>query len=126
MATKITLRQDICQYVESKYNRPIEYLWARSPMSGVFRHEDNRKWFGIIMNVKNKNLGLGGEDEVDVLNVKIDDAMLKDYLLHTSGFLPAYHMNKNHWISILLDGSVELDKIYDVIDMSFGITASKK
>lgn len=122
----MNLRQKICEYVENKYNRPIEYLWARSPMSGVFRHEDNRKWFGIIMNVKCKSLGLNGEGEMDVLNIKIDDAMLKDYLLHTSGFLPAYHMNKNHWISILLDGSVEKGKICDLIDMSFGITASKK
>ncbi|MBF1202590.1 MAG: MmcQ/YjbR family DNA-binding protein, partial [Fusobacterium periodonticum] len=32
---------------------------------------------------------------------------------------PAYHMNKKHWCTICLDGTVELEKIYNLIDISY-------
>jgi predicted DNA-binding protein (MmcQ/YjbR family) len=47
-------------------------------------------------------------------------------LLHQKGYLPAYHMNKVNWISVLLDGTATLNDIYSVIDFSFAATASKK
>ncbi len=40
----------------------------------------------------------------------------------SKGFLPAYHMNKEHWITILLDGSVEREKIKQLIDLSYELT----
>ncbi|MCI9221555.1 MAG: MmcQ protein, partial [Lachnospiraceae bacterium] len=39
---------------------------------------------------------------------------------------PAYHMNKEHWITVLLDGTVEESKVCGLIDVSFAATASKK
>ena len=41
------------------------------------------------------------------------------------GILPAYQMNKEHWISVLLDGTVEKEKICDLIDISYDLTRSK-
>ena len=41
------------------------------------------------------------------------------------GILPAYHMNKEHWITVLLDGSVEKQKIYDLIEISYDLTRKK-
>ena len=78
------------------------------------------------MTVSKDKLGLSGTDDVDVINVKLDDPVFMDMLLHQKGYLPAYHMNKDNWISALLDGSVPLNDIYSVIDFSFTSTASKK
>ncbi|MBQ9828409.1 MAG: MmcQ/YjbR family DNA-binding protein, partial [Lachnospiraceae bacterium] len=89
-------------------------------------HEDNKKWFALMMPVKRNKLGLPGGDIVDVINLKIDDMFLKEILLREPGIMPAYHMNKMHWITVLLDGTVEEDRICDLIGISYEATASKK
>ena len=63
---------------------------------------------------------------VDVLNIKLDDLFLRDILLQKEGILPGYHLSRGNWISILLDGTVALPEILDLIDISFRTTASKK
>ena len=39
------------------------------------------------------------------------------------GYLPAYHMNKSHWISILLGGAVEAEEIKNLLEMSYEMTS---
>ena len=78
------------------------------------------------MNIGRVKLGLAGEDRVDVINLKIDDMVFKDALMQDRGIFPAYHMNKEHWITVLLDGTVEEAKVCGLIDLSFAATASKK
>lgn len=42
-------------------------------------------------------------------------------LIETYGFLPGYHMNKEHWITMLMDGTVSEAKILDFLDMSYDL-----
>ena len=67
MATK-SLREQILQYATRKYSTAPEYLWARHPTYAVLRRNDNRKWYGVIMNVPRMRLGLDGNENVDILN----------------------------------------------------------
>ena len=120
------MRETMTAYMKKKYKVSPEYPWAKYDSNAVFRHDDNKKWFALMMNVRKDKLGLSGEGFVDVVNLKIDDMMFRDMLVHEKGILPAYHMNKEHWITVLLDGTVEGDKVCDLIDMSFTATASKK
>lgn len=124
--TNNSLREEVFEYVKKKYKSEIEYLWSRSPDSAVFRHDDNNKWYGLVMDVPKSKLGLSGDERVDVLNVKADDLLHHDMLMQQEGYLPGYHMNRKNWISILLDGTVPIEEICDMIDMSYGATASKK
>lgn len=62
-----------------------------------------------------------GEETVEVLNVKCDPE-LASILRDENGILPAYHMNKEHWISILLDGSVSMEEIFQLLDTSYHLT----
>lgn len=121
-----TLREAVFAYVKKEYKSEIEYLWKTDPDSAIFRHQDNRKWYGLVMNIAGTKLGLATEERMDVLNVKLDDRMLYEILLQQEGYFPGYHMNKANWISVLLDGTVSFDAICDVIDMSYQATASKK
>ena len=120
----LTVREKVYQYVKKKYGNEPEYLWLRFPDYAVFRHEDNRKWYGLIMDVPRKNLGLPGEGRVDILNVKLDDLLLADMLVQREGYLRGYHLNRGNWISILLDGTVPEEEIEDMIDLSYRVTAS--
>jgi predicted DNA-binding protein (MmcQ/YjbR family) len=110
--------------VKKKYGNEPEYLWLRFPDYAVFRHEDNRKWYGLIMDVPRKNLGLPGEGRVDILNVKLDDLLLADMLVQREGYLRGYHLNCGNWISILLDGTVAQEDVLQWLDESYLGTAS--
>lgn len=63
---------------------------------------------------------------MDVINLKIDDLFFRDMIVREDGIMPAYHMNKMHWITVLLDGTVTEEKVFGLIDMSFLATASSK
>ena len=79
-----------------------------------------------MIDVQRDKLVLHGDEYVDVINLKVDDMFFGDMLIRQNGILPAYHMNKQHWITVLLDGTVPNDKVFDLINMSFMATASKK
>ena len=70
------------------------------------------------MSVEKYKLGLEGNEFVDIMDVKCDPEMTS-MIIQTFGFLPGYHMNKQHWITILLDGSVSEAKTLDFLDMSY-------
>ena len=101
-------------------------LYKTHRKNAVFRHADNRKWFGIIMNVRRNKLGLDGEEKVDILNVKLSDPLLVDMLVRQAGYLRGYHISRGNWVSILLDGTVLFDDICGWLNESFMTTASKQ
>ncbi|MCD7769047.1 MAG: MmcQ/YjbR family DNA-binding protein [Oscillospiraceae bacterium] len=111
-------RRDIFDYVKQKYGTEPEYLWVKYPSYAVLRHQDNRKWYGIVMDVPKDKLGLPGAEAVDILDIRCEPLMA-DQLRQLPGILPGYHMNKKYWVSILLDGTVSADKILELLDMSF-------
>lgn len=113
----------IAQYIIKNYNSYPEFLWKKLDGSAVFRNKKNNKWFGIIMDI-NKNK-LDNENKViEIINVKIREEEKED-ILKNKGFYEAYHMNKNNWITIILDETVSDEKIIKMIDNSY-ILINKK
>ena len=92
---KQDLAKQVFDYVLKQYGTQPEYLWKSYPDYAVLRHADNRKWYAIVMNVEKTSLGLSGTGKLAVMNVKCSPEMLSVFLPQ-AGFLPAYHMNKNH------------------------------
>lgn len=114
-------REAILAYAKRKYDTDPDYPWAKFSNYAVLRHEKNNKWYGLLMNVDRKNLNTDGEGETEVLNVKCDPA-LASMIRDKNAILPAYHMNKEHWISIVLDGSVPTEEIFHLLDLSYDLT----
>lgn len=119
-----SIRKDVISLIFDEYSVEPEFPWSDAPDACIFRHSDNRKWFAIIMTVKNSSLGINKEGHTDCINVKIIPEDIYD-LLEFEGILPAYHMNKKHWITILLDGSVNTKLIAKLLDTSFELTKKK-
>lgn len=117
--------QEVIKHIEDKYGVLPERLWSKYPDDAVFRHADNKKWFGLIMTVPADKLGLEGCQPVDILNVKCDTLLIASYR-EKKGFCPAYHMNKTHWLSIILDGSSDENDIKALLALSWDLTANKK
>ena len=79
------------------------------------RHRGNRKIFAAIFAREGKIW----------INVKADPQW-GDFWRHTfSAVIPAYHMNKKHWISIILDGSMTDEEVGRLIGDSYALTAPK-
>lgn len=112
-------REDVFMWVKEQYNTEPDYPWGDE--NAVLRHKSNNKWYGVVLKVKEDRLGLPGVKEVDVLNVK-SEPMLIGSLRMKKGFFPAYHMNKENWITILLDEKAPEEEIKNLIDMSYQMT----
>jgi len=114
-------RSNVLKYVKNKYRTEPDYPWRSHPSYAVLRHANNKKWYGVVMSVARNSLGLPGKGQIDVMNLKCRPELIGALRL-TPGFLPAYHMNKEHWLTVVLDGSVPENEIFDLIDLSFYLT----
>ena len=114
-------RAELERYIAEIYSTQGENPWVQSPANTVFRHRHNRKWFAIIMDIPKEKLGLPSEEIISVANVKCDPRLIGSFR-EEPGIFPAYHMNKAHWLTIALDGSVEEGKLKFLLDMSYELT----
>jgi len=114
-------RFELYEYIYDTYRVRPDYPWDKYSDYAVFRHHNNKKWFAVIMNLEFSKLGLNTTGRVDVVNLKSDPILIGS-LRCEKGIFPAYHMNKNHWISVLLDEAADCDKIKWLIDLSFSMT----
>ena len=124
--SKVNMREKIFKYVKEKYKIKPDYPFSTFPDYPVLRHEDNRKWFALIMEISGEKLGLKSAEYVDIMNVKLGDPMLVDVLVRQPGYFHGYHIARGNWISILLDGTVPFEEICQWIDESYAVMASKQ
>ncbi|MBR1544936.1 MAG: MmcQ/YjbR family DNA-binding protein [Alphaproteobacteria bacterium] len=118
-------REILLNYVMEKYNTVPEKPWAISPKNIVLRRNDSKKWYGIIMEISADKLGFNNKNKIDILNVKAEPQFIDFLLSYGEKVYPAYHMNKKNWISIILDGSIDDEKIYNLIDSSYNMVSKK-
>jgi len=111
----------LVNWIEDTYHDEPEFTFKDTDIC-VFRHQENKKWYGLIMTV-DRSLFTDEEGEVEVIDLKIDPQD-KDSLLQTTGIYEAYHMNKTHWISIILDGSVDINIIKEIVTRSYLLTST--
>lgn len=109
------------QLINEKYGTVPEFLWERTPSDGIFRHSENQKWYGLIMNIPYERLDKERCGMVEVLNVKLDPKEREDFLTR-EGYYPAYHMNKKHWMTVVLDDTVSDQDIFEHIKYSYECT----
>lgn len=118
-------RQEIEEYINENYDCKEEHPWNDTPEFATFKHSNNKKWFALIMNIPYNRLKINKEELVDVINLKNIPELIGG-LRQINGIFPAYHMNKEHWITVLLDGTVNTKQIKELIDMSYELTRNKR
>ena len=112
----------IMALVQAKYGNQLEYLWEKSPDTAVLRHEDNQKWYAILMRIPWDRLDKGREGLVEAVNLKHDQVA---DLLSQMGIFPAFHMNKRYWISLPLDNTLTDEKVLELFERSWFLTSKK-
>ncbi len=113
-------KSKIVEHIKSEYGADPEFLWPdRYPSYAVFRHGDNKKWFALIGTIKSKSLGIEEDKEIEIINLKFDRGQALDFAESNEHIFPAYHMNKNNWITIWLDGTLPNGLIFELIKKSY-------
>ena len=116
----------IVDLVYGKYNEKVDFPF-KDDSAGVFRYHLNQKWYGIIMNVLKSKITKNVLDNcfVDVLNVKVDENNYEQ-LTSQLNIYKAYHMASKKWVSIILDGTLDNEKILDFIEKSRNLIIKKE
>lgn len=117
-------RQELKKYIFDTYSVKAEYPWSKYPTFAVFRHEENRKWFAVIMTIDKCKLGINELGQIDVVNLKCEPNLTAS-MCEMHGIYPAYHMNKEHWITVAIDGSVSKNNLKFLLELSFDLTNKK-
>ena len=112
----------IMTLVQAKYENQLEYLWEKSPDTAVLRHDDNQKWYAVLMKISWEKLDKAREGHVEVVNLKHDQVA---NLLLEKGIYPAFHMNKRYWISLPLDDTLSDEQIVKLFERSWFLTSKK-
>lgn len=109
-------RKEIIKYIHEKYQIKEEHPWDEYPTFYTFK--TNNKWFGLIMRIPYKSLGIDSIEEVDVINVKIEPEKIEE-LVDNKQYFKAYHMNKKYWITIVLNYNTDINKLKELVDNSY-------
>ena len=115
---------NIIEYVRKKYGDELEYLWEKFPDNAVWRRKDNKKWYGALLTVSRRKLGIDSDEIVEIIDLREEPGVLEK-LIDNTRYYSGWHMNKKHWFTVVLDGSVPLNEIYRRIDKSYMLAELK-
>ena len=108
---------DYCNKYGGNHVNPFK----KHPDILAFVNEKN-KWYALLSAVEynklNKNTDI--TTKVKILNLKYPTDKILD-IIDNQNIFPAYHMNKKHWISIVLDKNIKLETIKELIDISYSL-----
>lgn len=117
-------KQKFLSYCLSTYGTSPDYPFDEDFETAVLRHAGNRKWYALVMRVSRKKFGFDSDEVIDVVNLKLPTEMFGSFSV-ADGVYPAYHMNKFHWISVLLPDAPE-DVVWFLVNVSFEATRRHK
>lgn len=112
-------------YVRESYGEELEFLWEKTPDCAIWRRADNRKWYGLLMVIPKRKFGLDSDERVEVLNFR-HNAAKDGTIVDGQRYFPAYHMNKTHWVSVLLDASVPTGELTERLERSRELALKKE
>ncbi|MBD5544970.1 MAG: hypothetical protein HDR01_12245 [Lachnospiraceae bacterium] len=110
--------QKIIEYVRKTYGDELEFLWEKFPDNAVWRRKDNKKWYGAILSVQKNRLGFASAEFVEIIDLRLQPELMEDLVLREH-YYPGWHMNKKRWYTIILDGSIPDEELFQRIGTSY-------
>lgn len=105
-------KEEIVKYSLSLPNTYKDYPFPDDNISITMKHTKNKKWFALIMNVKGQLY----------LNIKTDPNYSELLRSSYDYIIPAYHMNKEHWNTIIVTDKVDEKLVEELIKQSYELT----
>ena len=114
----------ITDQIIKKYGDEPEFLWEKFQGSGIFRNPKTQKWYAAILDVDRSRLQKGKKGLIEVIDIKLSPEHVEE-IINIPNFYQGYHMNKKYWISVILDDSVEDEKIMELVEESHLLSLKK-
>ena len=112
--------KEIIRYAKEKYRNDFEFLWPKFPKNAIVRRQDNQKWYAAVLTAAADKIGREGKDIIEIIDLRCPSEELEK-LVDSKKYFPGWHMNKKHWLTICLDGSVPLTEILERMDVSYAL-----
>ena len=112
--------REIIDYARNKFGDEEEYLWEKFPDNAVLRRRDTKKWYAVILTVPYIKFGIEREGTVEVIDMRMDLDELEKTVDNRTYFR-GWHMNKKHWVTMLLDGTAPLEEIIRRLNESYNM-----
>ena len=109
---------DVRDFLRAQYGAEPVRAFKEDPGIEVYALPDNGKWFAATKNIRCSSVDVAGNGRVDILNVRLDPRKVAS-LRTREGFRPAWHMNRNKWVTVLLDGTVSDDEVHALIESAY-------
>ncbi len=109
------------RYILNKYEDKAIFPFEKFASYGVYKNKKNNKWYAIIMQINARKLDINNDEIIEIINLKLEPSLISS-LIDNKHFFPAYHMNKINWLSIILEGNIKDEIIFDLIDKSHAFT----
>lgn len=110
--------------IKEKYDDQLQYLWKKFPKNAVWKNKINQKWYGILLVITKDKLGIDSNDEIEIIDLRYPKEHIHE-IIDNIHIFPGYHMNKNNWITIVLDSGFESSAIYKLVDNSYQLSLHK-
>ena len=105
-------RNEVIKYCLELPNTFEDYPFPDDNISVTMKHRENKKWFALIMKVK-------GEEYLNIkTNPEYSELLRKTY----DYIIPAYHMNKEHWNTIILSDKCDKKLVEELLEQSYELT----
>ena len=116
--------ESVIEYARNTYGDELEFLWEKFPKNAILRRRDNRKWYAALLTVSRSKLGAFPDEEIEVLDLRAAPEAIPD-MVDGKRVFAGYHMNKKHWITLPLDGTLPAEEICAMLDTSYALAKRK-
>ena len=115
----------LAEHLKERYGEEADHPFRKALECAVFRYQENSKWYGLIMRVEKKKIYPKdrSEEKIEILDLKVLPSKREEYLGIKGVFLP-YHMNKNNWLTLVLDDTLSDEILWKMIEESRDIVVS--
>lgn len=112
--------REILDFVDKNYGDRLEFLWEKLPDVAILRRKDNKKWYAVLFVMSKKKLKVDSDEILDIIDLRIEPEVLPKVVDGKSIF-EGYHMNKKHWVTLCLDGSIPSQKVLEYVKNSYNL-----
>lgn len=122
---KFDQSKQVIKYIKQKYNDNLEFLWEKFDNNAIWRNKKNNKWYGLLLTISEDKLKINSNKIVEIIDLRYQKDKINE-IIDNKKIYPGYHMNKKSWITIKMDGSLNIEMIYELIDNSYILSLNKK
>ena len=117
--------EDVLRYVKERYNSTIVKPFKTNPDIKALITPKG-KWYALFLDVEYNKLQKDSfvDSKVKIVNLKHIPSKISS-VIDNRNIFPAYHMNKNHWISVVLDNNIDIEYVKGLIELSYDLANNK-